>query len=351
MTDYIKKQLICQKQKMCDEYEKIKKKESKYFKTVKEMCEFYNVSRKTFYKWLNRFRESDGDLNSLLPQSRRPKTNCNMPAKDIERIIVKMRKKLGYSGLLISVVLRKRGISKISEFGVYQVFKRYKTGPKFEKKNKKEEPKFYEKESPWELIHIDEKKTKNVKGEDAKQKRYSFKAVDDCTRFKFTKEYPDKTANTSVDFLKYIVDEIKKVDPYAVIGAVLTDNGKNYTCKTKKGREGHLFEKTCIELGIKHKKTKIRRPQTNGKVEYTHWLYDKKFYKKYKFLSFGDRDEKLKEFTNYLNYIKPNIAIGGETPYEKLLKIKSEKTLTEKLDCAIIKTIEKQEVMNKKLAA
>lgn len=351
MTEYIKNELICQKLKMIKEYQKIKKEESKYFKTVKEMCEFYGVSRKTFYKWLNRYNKSNCASSSLLPQSRRPKTNCNMPRKDIERIIVRIRKKLGYSGLLISVVLRKRGISKISEFGVYQVFKRYKTGPKFEKKKKKEKPKFYEKEKPWELLHIDEKKTKNVQGEDPKQKRYSFKAVDDCTRFIFTKEYPDKTARSASAFLKYVVEEIRKIDPNAVIGAVLTDNGKNYTCRTKKGREGHLFEKTCQELGIKHKRTKIRRPQTNGKVEYTHWLYDKRFYKKHKFRSFKEREEKLKEFTNYLNYIRPNMAIGGETPYEKLLRIKSGKNLTDELNCGIMKTIKKQEVMNEKLAA
>jgi hypothetical protein len=54
---------------------------------------------------------------------------------------------------------------------------------------------------------------------------------------RLTKEYPDKTAKSATDFLKYVIDEIKKIDPDAVIGAVLTDNGKAYTCKTKKGRE------------------------------------------------------------------------------------------------------------------
>ncbi|MEM5777475.1 MAG: DDE-type integrase/transposase/recombinase, partial [Candidatus Aenigmatarchaeota archaeon] len=194
----------------------------------------------------------------------------------------------------------------------------------------KEEPKFYEKENSWELIHIDEKKTKNVAKDVPKQKRYSFKAVDDCTRFRWAKEYPDKTANSAADFLKYVVEEIKKIDKDAIIGAVLTDNGKAYTCKTKKGRENHIFEKTCIEPGIKHKRTKIRRPHdpnlkdlcARGKVEYTHWLYDKEFYKKYKFLSFKDRCEKLREFTDYLNYLKPNMAIGGLTPLSVIIKNK-----------------------------
>jgi transposase InsO family protein len=258
---------------------------------------------------------------------------------------------LGYSAYLISVILRKRGISRISEFGVSKVFLRYKTGPKYEKRNKKEEAKFYEKESPWELIHIDDKRTQNVAGESPKQKRYSFKAVDDFTRFKITREYPDKTAKSACDFLRYVVSEIKKIDPKGKIKAVLTDNGKAYTCRTEKGRENHLFEKTCKEVGIKHQRTKIRRPQTNGKVEYTHWLYDKEFYKKYKFLSFKDREEKLREFTNYLNYIKPHMVIGGLTPYERLLKTKNQKILTEESNCYILNSINDEEVMENKLIA
>jgi len=351
MTTCIKNQLICQKLNMIKQYERIKKKECKYFKTVKEMCLFYGISRKTFYKYLNRYNKSNKDPNSLLPQSTRPKTNCNMPAKEIERIIVKMRKRTGYSALLISTILRRRGISKISEFGVYQVFKRYKIGPEYEKKGKREAPEFYERANPWELIHIDEKKTKNVAGEDPEEKRYSFKAVDDCTRFRITKEYPDKTAKSASDFLKYVVMEIKKIDPDAVIGAVLTDNGKAYSCRTKKGREKHIFEKTCLELRIKHKTTRIRRPQTNGKVEYTHYLYDKEFYNKYKFLSFQDREKRLEEFTYYINYIKPNMAIGGITAYEKLLKIKNQKHLLTKEGNYDDISSQRKEVAEKKFVA
>jgi hypothetical protein len=48
------------------------------------------------------------------------------------------------------------------------VFKRYKGVFKFYRKKKYENPKFYEKGNPWELIHIVEEKTKNVSGEDSK---------------------------------------------------------------------------------------------------------------------------------------------------------------------------------------
>lgn len=352
MTEYVKKQLIQQKLIMIMEYHKIKKQQSKHFKTVKELCLFYGISRKTFYKYRKRWNMSHQNLESLLPQSRRPKTNRNKPSKDLERLIVKLRKKLGYSALLISLILRKRGISKISEFGVYRVFQRYHIKSLYEKKPKKKIPQRYEKPQPWQLIHIDDKRVPNVKGENPKQKRYSFKAVDDCTRFRFTREYPDKTAQSASDFLVYVEKEIKKIDPDAQITAVLTDNGKAYTCHSQKGRNNHLFENTCRKLGIKHKRTKIRRPQTNGKVEYPHYLYDKEFYKKTKFVSFIDREEQLKKFTDRLNYMKPNMSIGGLTPYEKLLLKKSKMDLVIKTNYPIkyIQQLHRKEVMDDKLA-
>jgi len=58
MNIYIQQQMINPKQKMIMKYQKIKNQESKYFKTIKEMCYFYNISRKTFYKYLKRYNMS-----------------------------------------------------------------------------------------------------------------------------------------------------------------------------------------------------------------------------------------------------------------------------------------------------
>ena len=58
MNRYLQEQFIHQKLKMIMEYQKIESQESKYFKTVKEMCRFYGISRKTFYKYLMRYNNS-----------------------------------------------------------------------------------------------------------------------------------------------------------------------------------------------------------------------------------------------------------------------------------------------------
>ena len=54
------------------------------------------------------------------------------------------------------------------------------------------------------------------------------------------------------------------------ISKVLTDNGKEFTNKVfgqKANDNTHEFDLLCQSLGIEHRLTKVRRPQTNGMVE------------------------------------------------------------------------------------
>ena len=43
---------------------------------------------------------------------------------------------------------------------------------------------------------------------------------------------------------------------------MLSDNGGAY--------RSHLWRHACIDLGIRHKRTRPSRPQTNGKIERFH---------------------------------------------------------------------------------
>jgi len=80
----------------------------------------------------------------------------------------------------------------------------------------------------------------------------------------------------------------------------------------------------------------------------------KNFTTNIKFLSFKDRDKRLEEFT-YHTYIKPDMATGGITAYEKLLKIKDEKRYLRKEgnydDISSQTTKERKEVTDGKFVA
>ena len=74
--------------------------------------------------------------------------------------------------------------------------------------------------------------------------------------------FRDKDAR---EFLKFVTERF----PFK-IKKILTDNGKEFTNKVfgnNATNKTHEFDELCLSLGIEHRLTKVRRPQTNGMVE------------------------------------------------------------------------------------
>lgn len=82
------------------------------------------------------------------------------------------------------------------------------------------------------------------------------------------------------------------------VGAVLTDNGREYC-----GKETHPYELYLALNEIAHKKTRVNRPQTNGFVErFNRTLLDEFFRKAFR-EKFYDSVEKLqKDLDGYLKF-------------------------------------------------
>lgn len=105
------------------------------------------------------------------------------PPKYYERMIVKMRRRLGWSAPLIAAYLKTHNILNtstgrpLSQRSCYDVLKRYPWPRKPDKKDVVR----YEKKNPGELGHMDMKKLPNIKGENPRDKRYEMVLVDDAT--------------------------------------------------------------------------------------------------------------------------------------------------------------------------
>lgn len=91
---------------------------------------------------------------------------------------------------------------------------------------------------------------------------------------------------------------------------VLSDNGGVY--------RSHLWRNTCNELGIKHKRTRPYRPQTNSKIELFHrtladgWAYARLY------SSETERRTALPHWLHYYNHHRAHSAIGGQPPASRL---------------------------------
>jgi transposase InsO family protein len=138
----------------------------------------------------------------------------------------------------------------------------------------------YERARPGELIHIDVKKLGRIHAgaghrwtgrrhytprliDPAGRRRgtagweYVHVAIDDCTRLAYAEVLDDEKATTAIGFLRRAVTFLERHG--ITVERVLTDNGPCYRSAV------HAI--ACRTLGLRHQRTRPRRPQTNGKAE------------------------------------------------------------------------------------
>ena len=162
----------------------------------------------------------------------------------------------------VSAVLKRSGMGKLGRLGL-------------------EPAERYERQRPGELIHVDVKKLGRIQGGAGKRitgagnhyvasftdraaKRrgvvgwdFVHVAVDDATTLAYAEVLSDDTGTTASGFLR------RAAAFYArhgiAVERVLTDNGSPY--------RSTIHAVACRALGVRHLRTRPRRPQTNGKTE------------------------------------------------------------------------------------
>jgi transposase InsO family protein len=115
------------------------------------------------------------------------------------------------------------------------------------------------------FVHVDVKYLPQMPDETSR--RYLFVAIDRATRWVYIAIHPDKSAACARTFLR----DLHEACPIRIT-RLLTDNGKEFTdrlfgAKDRQPSGEHEFDRLCQALGIEHRLTKPRMPQTNGMVE------------------------------------------------------------------------------------
>lgn len=177
----------------------------------------------------------------------------------------------------------------------------------------------YEKEMAGEMVHIDVHKQKNIKGENPKKKKYWAAVIDDATRVTFAEVLHDKRAKTLAAFMKRAYKWF--LGKGITIKRLLSDNGLEFTTHHKESRHLHSFEIMLQKLAIVHKYTRVRRPQTNGKIERFWRIINDNFFFKHVFTSNKDFNMKFMDYLAYYNLKRPHWGIKRLTPMQKLEKL------------------------------
>jgi transposase InsO family protein len=278
-------------------------------------AEMLGVSRATAYKWLRRYR--DEGLEGLEDRSTRPLHRPRaLPEREVRRILVARRRLrvgphrlgplLGHSRSTVYGVLRRHGVSRLAHADRL-------TGV----------PVRYVRERPGELVHVDVKRLGRVPdggghrmlGPDARRDRgigydYLHVAIDDATRVAYVAVRPDELAASTVSFM------VEAVAFFADLGVqverVMTDNAMTYT-------RSRSLAVLLADLGIRHLRTRPRRPQTNGKAErfigtlQREWAYARLF------RSNDARLQSLPRWIDAYNRRRPHAGLAGQTPMSVLV--------------------------------
>jgi transposase InsO family protein len=227
-------------------------------------AESLGVSRATAYKWLGRYR-SEGRAGLADRNSRARRCPHALPASQVRRVLAARRRhrqgphrlawQLDMPRSTIYGVLRRHGMSRLAHLD--------RTSGAVVR---------YQREHPGELVHLDVKKLgripdgggHRIHGRAAARRGrgigydYVHSAIDDRSRVAFSQVLPDETGATSAQFLVQAAAFF--AEHGLAIQRVLTDNAKAYT-------QSLLVAETAAGLGIRRKRTRPYRPQTNGKVE------------------------------------------------------------------------------------
>ena len=218
--------------------------------TVTDICIRYQISRKTYYKWKNRYIKYG--INGLLDKSRKPHNiQCHKVTNEIEQQILNLRITKRFGCNRIRFRLKRLKEISLSTKTIYNILKRHGLNIlKCKIKNRREWKRFAMKK-PNQMVQMD------ILGpfylENSAQKNYFISCEDDCSR-KVSSEWSERKRSIDViDVLEDYIVESGKPEK------VMHDNGKQFTSK--------IFRHFLQRNNIKDKSIPARYPQLQGKIE------------------------------------------------------------------------------------
>ena len=268
------------------------------------------VSGRTLYKWLSRFR-SEGRAGLVDRTSRPRRLRCALSARQHQAIEQLRRERRTYREIAKRA---KAPLSTVARYAKALGLNR------LEALDPKPAVVRYEHEHPGELVHLDIKRLARfwrpghrVTGSRLRQSTgagYQFLhvAIDDHARVAYGELYRDERGSTTARFLARLVGYYRRLG--IKIARVLTDNGSGYCSKH--------FRNACRRLGIKHSRTRPRRPQTNGKAErfiqtlLREWAYARTYQ------SYHERAKAWLPWLHHYNWHRPHASLNYKPPIRRL---------------------------------
>ena len=301
---------------------------------VARAAERFQVSRPTATRWARRYREQG--LAGVADRSSRPASSPRRTPQPVVRKVVHLRRKQRLGPVAIA------GRVGLAPSTVHRILVSCRINRLWHVDRVTGEPiRRYEMTRPGELVHVDIKKLGNVPdgggwrklgrevGERNKQAHrdparprkvhgrpnlgycYVHSAVDAYTRLAYSEALDDETAATALAF--WARARAFFAGHGITVDRVLTDNGSAY--------KSHAWREEHSALGIKHSRTRVRRPQTNGKVERLNRTLLEEWAYKRLYTSETARRAALSGWLHHYNNHRPHTALDNLPPITRCTNV------------------------------
>lgn len=284
-------------------------KEYEETKDVPSICEKYSISRKTFYKWLKRYRRSSKDTASLGDLSRRPHHSPRATPPAIVQRLRELREKTGFGQKRLKLYLSIWYDIELSESAIWKLLK--KSGVDMKKKKllqRKVRPN--DALLPGDRVIIT---FKFITNEADKRQFVQYSAIDECTRLRITRIYGRHSTLSALDFVQFVLMHF----PF-LIRYIQTPRDNAFASVSKPRSRTHAFTMNLRKLGIKHEVPSKKKLAVNRFMERIKRLDE---VEPYCSKPFSSPDELQQEAARYLfryNNEHPIPMIENLSPVEKL---------------------------------
>ena len=263
-------------------------------------------SRRSLFRWQAAYVR--GGLAGLIPEPRGPRQPRFTHPAWLEQVVIAVRLHTYWNAKRISAELRRREIATVGQWWIERLFDDLGTsrpsglrprGPR------------YERSSPNSLWHIDIKGPFFIQLERQRYlKTWIIGLVDDHSRYILgLRIATDQQSEAIVRWLHDCVELCgRPID-------LMSDNGTPFVT----WMPGVLtrFGKTLRELQIRHIRTQVDSPWTNGKIESFWATLKSEVLDREVFRSLADAEAALARFSTYYNYHRLHGEIGYRTPAER----------------------------------
>jgi transposase InsO family protein len=275
--------------------------------TVKDTATRYGVDRRTLHRWLVRY--ANEGLAALADKSSKPDRCPHQMSPEIEARIVDLRRSHpGWGPRTILNKLRRELEAPPSRAAIYRCLVRHRLISPKPRRRRRDDYKRWERARSMELWQIDVMGAVLRDGAGVS----IVTGIDDHSRFcVMAKVVARATARPVCEAL------LEALSRHGIPEQILTDNGKVFTGRLGNRPAVVLFDRICLNNGIRHILTAPYSPTTTGKVERLHKTIRKDFLSEDSFETIEQMQTALDAWVVDYNTEREHQSLGDVPPIRR----------------------------------